>query len=34
MSGGIVNFSCGKALVLCRDSFLKVKKEFYQYLIK
>ena len=34
MSGGIVNFSCGKALVLCRDSFLKVNKEFYQYLIK
>ena len=32
MSGGIVNFGCGKALVLCRDSFLRAKREYYNYL--
>ena len=32
MSGGIVNFGCGKTLVLGRDSFLRVKREYYNYL--
>lgn len=32
ISGGIVNFGCGKALVLCRDSFLRAKREYYNYL--
>ncbi|MDY6037401.1 MAG: LytTR family transcriptional regulator DNA-binding domain-containing protein [Eubacterium sp.] len=34
MSSGIVNFHCGKALVLCRESFIRAKKAFYLYLRK